>query len=147
MNKSTSTRYSIFNLQKEKSIMKIEESIQKIESLIVLIPTSEEKEKLKQKLSNLKLISILMDDIKEVKKYLKNEDFYCYFKDFQDLRTLLFYSEKIYPKNVEWFLNSDLFYFMLLAPEKFKINLKDVYQKLINSVKFTKKIFLNINLC
>ena len=122
--------------------MKIEESIQRIECSLLLIQSPEKKKKLQQKIYNLKLILILIEDVKELKRLLENENFNCYLEELKYLKNLFYTSEKIYLKNVEWFLDSDLFSFMLFAPECFRINLEEIYQKLLNCVKFTKEEIL-----
>ena len=102
---------------------------------------------LKQRLNTLIILSILEDDLEEAAEYDESqnadeEEFEVYFEDLKELKAI-FFAEKITPKNIEWFLHSDLFDFISNAADCFDASLIDIYQALLDSAEIkTKKNFI-----
>lgn len=113
-------------------INKIEDSTT-IKNILALNINYSEAEK--KALNNSLSLSILYHDLKEEEKlYEGSQDkdeniFEIYFEDFKTLKTILS-SEKVSPKDIEWFLDSDLFDFMSES-EDFEITIKNIYRLLL----------------
>ena len=140
--------YRQFKLEAEpeffRTIVNKINDITKIEKLLSLsskINYSEsEKKVLDKRLATLIALSILDDDLDE---NMDNESnfFEVYFEDLKELKKI-FSSEYITPKNIAWFLHSDLFEYISEATDCFDVNLEDLYECMIQNTDInTKKDF------
>jgi hypothetical protein len=137
-----------------KAIVSKVDKISMIEKLLELSLeinySTPEKKVLHQQLNILILLSILDSDLKREAVFDEEEEdmddqndfFEVYFEEFKQLKET-FFSERITPENIQWFLHSDLFEFISRAADCFDVDLEDLYQCMLeNAYISTKKDFI-----
>lgn len=90
---------------------------------------------LEQRLNILISLSLLEQDLKEIKEIIDSEedeedDFFVYFENLEKLKTILS-SESVSIENIDWFFESDLFEFISGTSDCFDVKLVDLYKILL----------------